>query len=154
MARSPALAERKGEETDASITRMDLAKFTSDIVSAYVSQNTVKSDELPTLIKNVAGALQNVEANTGGEKPPPAVSIKRSIRPDAIICLVCGSSQKMLKRHVASAHGLTVDEYRERWNLPSTYPMVAPNYSKARATMAKKIGLGTKTAKNRGRRKG
>ncbi|MCG8603554.1 MucR family transcriptional regulator [bacterium] len=153
MAKSPSQADRTAEGAELIVSQLDLTRFTADIVSAYVAKNSVKSEELPSLIRDVAGALQNVDSTTASDKLQPAVPIKRSVKPDAIICLICGSSQKMLKRHLASAHGLTIDEYREMWNLPSTYPMVAPNYSKARATMAKKIGLGTKTTKRRGKRK-
>ncbi len=131
---------------------LDFARFTSEIVSAYVGRNSVPMEDLPSLISSVASALQG---SSGGAQPKsePAVPTRRSVRPDAIICLECGSSQKMMKRHLSTAHGQTVDEYREKWRLPASYPMVAPEYSKARAAMAKKIGLGTKSLSKRRRKR-
>jgi len=132
---------------------LDFARFTSEIVSAYVGRNSVPMEELPNLIGNVATALQGL-SDAAQPRAEPAVSTRRSVRPEAIICLECGSSQKMMKRHLSTAHGQTVDEYREKWRLPASYPMVAPEYSKARAAMARKIGLGTKSlSKSRRKRR-
>jgi len=131
---------------------LDFARFTSEIVSAYVGRNSVPMEELPNLIGNVATALQGL-SDAAQPRAEPAVSTRRSVRPEAIICLECGSSQKMMKRHLSTAHGQTVDEYREKWRLPASYPMVAPEYSKARAAMARKIGLGTKSLSKRRRKR-
>ena len=123
-----------------------LATLTADIVSAHVSNNSVSSAELPGLISSVFGSL----AGLGGapvvieEKPVPAVSIRSSIKPDYIVCLEDGKRLKMLKRHLMTRYGMTPDDYRTKWGLASDYPMVAPNYAKARSNLAKKMGLGQK----------
>ena len=133
-----------------------LLALTSEIVSAHVANNTVGADELPDLIRNVYGALSGSGEVVEPEpvRPDPAVPIKKSITPDYLICLEDGKKLKMLKRHLSTAYDMTPEEYRERWGLPSDYPMVAPNYAKQRSALAKEIGLGTKaTTKTRGRRK-
>lgn len=117
----------------------------ADIVSAYVSNNSLSAAELPALIASVHGALNQV--TTGKVEEPavelkPAVSVKKSITPDAIICLEDGKSFKSLKRHLATKYGMTPDDYRARWGLPKDYPMVAPNYAAARSALAKTMGLG------------
>ncbi len=129
----------------------ELLAWTTEIVAAHVGSSAVPVDQIPSLIKEVHQTL----AGLGVEKPDltPAVPIKRSVRKATIVCLECGKSGKMLKRHLSTAHGLGVKEYRARWKLPSDYPMVAPNYAAQRSEMAKKIGLGTKPRK-RGRKKG
>lgn len=132
----------------------DLLALTTDIVSSHVSNNTVEVGELPQLIQHVYSALAT--AASGGvaaarSKPKPAVAIKSSVRPSYIVCLEDGMKFKMLKRHLSTLHGVTPAEYRERWGLPSDYPMVAPNYAKYRSKLAKKIGLGTKRRKRRRR---
>jgi predicted transcriptional regulator len=138
-------------ETDMNETLITLA---SDIVSAHVSNNSVSVEDLPSLITNVYGAL----AGLGGaapvveEKPEPAVSIRSSVKPDFIVCLEDGKKLKMLKRHLMTHYNMTPDEYRQRWNLPADYPMVAPNYAEKRRELAKKIGLGRKPNVRRGRR--
>ena len=122
----------------------------ADIVSAYVANNTISATDLPALIASVHGALNQV-ANGKGEEPAPelkpAVPIKKSITPDAIICLEDGKAFKSLKRHLATKYGMTPDDYRARWGLPKDYPMVAPNYAAARSQLAKKMGLGTRRDK-------
>ncbi len=129
----------------------ELLARTTEIVSAHLRKNTVPVDQVPALISDIHQAL----AGLGSEEPDltPAVPIKRSVRKATIVCLECGKSGKLLKRHLSSAHGLGVKEYRARWGLPADYPMVAPNYSAQRSAMAKKIGLGRKPTK-RGRKKG
>jgi len=128
-----------------------LITLTSDIVAAHVSNNAVNVDDVPTLIKNIYGALANLgSAESEPEAPPePAVSIRSSVKPDYIVCLEDGKKLKMLKRHLMTHYNMTPDEYRQRWNLPADYPMVAPNYAEKRRELAKKIGLGRKP----GRRK-
>ncbi len=139
---------RKGmfEMEDKSHTS-ELVEITADIVSAYVSNNTVVSSDLPDLIDQTFNAL--LQAAARGSQPAteelnPAVPIKKSVSPDAIICLEDGLSFKSLKRHIRTHHTLTPDEYRAKWGLPYNYPMVAPNYAAQRSAMAKKIGLGRK----------
>jgi len=135
------------EQTDNS----ELLALTTDIVASHVSNNSVPVAELPHLIQQVYSAL----AIVGGvvqaipERPKSAVPIKKSITPDYIICLEDGKKLKMLKRHIKTRYDLTPDEYRERWGLPSDYPMVAPNYASQRSALAKKIGLGTKRRRGR-----
>jgi predicted transcriptional regulator len=120
-------------------------ELTTDIVAAYVSNNTLDANEVPQLIKNVHKALlgmsQEDEAETA-EELKPAVPIKKSILPDYIICLEDGKKFKSLKRHLRTHYNLTPEEYREKWGLGADYPMVAPNYAAARSKLAKKMGLG------------
>ena len=130
----------------------ELLALTTDIVSSHVSNNSVQGGELPQLIQNVFSALAT--AGSGGAvgsspRPQPAVSIKKSVRPDFIICLEDGKKLKMLKRHIKTRYNMTPEEYRERWGLASDYPMVAPNYAAQRSELAKKIGLGTKRRRRR-----
>jgi len=132
-----------------------LITLTSDIVAAHVSNNSVSVDEVPALISNVYGALAGLGADTAQEEPTPepAVSLRSSVKKDHIVCLDCGKKMKMLKRHLMTEHGMTVEEYRQRWNLGTDYPMVAPDYAETRRDLAKKIGLGRKPGQKRGRRK-
>ena len=129
----------------------DLLGLTAEIVSAHVSNNPVSISDLPNLIQEVYRTLSTVgqPVVVVAEKPQPAVPIKKSITPEFLICLEDGRKLKMLKRHLKTAYKMTPEEYRERWGLPSDYPMVAPNYAKHRSTLAKKIGLGTKPRKPR-----
>ena len=131
-----------------------LITLTSDIVAAHVSNNNTSGEELPSLITNVYGALAGLgQAPTAAEpRPEPPVSIRASVKPDYIVCLEDGKRLKMLKRHLMTHYGMTPDEYRQRWNLPSDYPMVAPNYAQKRRELAKKIGLGRKPGIKRGRK--
>ena len=122
-----------------------LITLTADIVSAHVSNNSVAVSDLPSLIESVHGALTVLESKSAEEeKPEPAVSIRSSIKPDYIVCLEDGKKLKMLKRHLMTSYGMTPDDYRKKWDLPSDYPMVAPNYAEQRRKLAKKIGLGRK----------
>ena len=133
-----------------------LLTLTADIVAAHVSNNSVAVNDLPNLIQNVHGALTGIASKGGAvePKPEPKVSIRASVKPDYVVCLEDGKKQKMLKRHLMTNHGMTPDEYRQKWGLPADYPMVAPNYAEQRRTLAKSIGLGTKRRKPRGRAKG
>ena len=132
-----------------------LLTLTADIVAAHVSNNSVAVNDLPNLIQNVHSALTGIAGSSAAAepKPEPKVSIRSSIKPDYIVCLEDGKKQKMLKRHLMTNHGLTPDEYRQKWGLSADYPMVAPNYAEQRRTLAKSIGLGTKRRKTRGRAK-
>lgn len=126
----------------------ELLKLTAQIVSAHVGNNSVAVADLPKLINDVYQSLGNVgEQTVEQDKPQPAVPVKKSIFPDYIICLEDGKKLKMLKRHLKTAYNMTPEEYRDRWNLPADYPMVAPNYAEHRSTLAKKIGLGTRERK-------
>ena len=126
-----------------------LSELTAEIVSAYVSKNVIPALELPTVIASVYNALARVSDGAAQQDAEPqiltpAVSIKKSITPEHIICLEDGKKFKSLKRHLSASFNLTPDEYRARWNLPSDYPMVAPAYAKQRSTLAKSMGLGRK----------
>jgi predicted transcriptional regulator len=136
----------------AATNHTDLLNLTSEIVASYLTGNTVPASDIPALIERIYKTLANVNAPVGGlgERPQPAVSIKKSVTPDYIICLEDGKKLKMLKRHLRSAYGLTPEAYRERWGLSSDYPMVAPNYAEKRSRLAKNIGLGKR---RRGTRK-
>ena len=128
----------------------ELLELTTEIVSAHASNNTVAPGGLSQLIQDVDKTLADVGAQEAvPEKPRPAVSAKKSVFPDFIVCLEDGKKLKMLKRHLKTAYNLTPDEYRKRWGLPADYPMVAPNYAKHRSALAKKIGLGTKPRKRK-----
>jgi predicted transcriptional regulator len=132
-----------------------LLTLTADIVAAHVSNNSVAVNDLPTLIQNVHSALTGISSNGSAPeaKPEPKVSIRSSVKPEYIVCLEDGKKQKMLKRHLMTNHGMTPDEYRQKWGLAADYPMVAPNYAEQRRALAKSIGLGTKRRKTRGRAK-
>jgi len=132
-----------------------LLTLTADIVAAHVSNNSVAVNDLPQLIQNVHSALTGISGSSAAPeaRPEPKVSIRASIKPDYIVCLEDGKKQKMLKRHLMTNHGMTPDEYRQKWGLAADYPMVAPNYAEQRRTLAKSIGLGTKRRKTRGRAK-
>ncbi|MEK9647028.1 MAG: MucR family transcriptional regulator [Alphaproteobacteria bacterium] len=120
----------------------DVIAWTADIVASHVQNNSVAINDLPQLIQTVHESLTGLSGAAPAEKPQPAVSIRRSVTPDYIICLEDGRKLKMLKRHLATAYGMTPAEYREKWGLPADYPMVAPNYAKQRSSLAKQIGLG------------
>jgi MucR family transcriptional regulator, transcriptional regulator of exopolysaccharide biosynthesis len=120
-------------------------QLTANIVSAYVSNNTVPSAEIPNLIGQIHSALLRVsggQAPTPAEPLKPAVPLKRSITSDYLVCLEDGKKFKSLKRHLRTQYGMTPEQYREKWALPPDYPMVAPNYAAARSQLAKQMGLG------------
>ena len=117
----------------------------AQIVSAHVSHNAVPSDQLPGLIRQVFNSLATAEqATTVLPKPESAVTVKQSVTAGHIVCLDCGKHFSMLKRHLMTDHKLTPKQYRRQWELPRSYPLVAPNYAKTRSALAKKIGLGRK----------
>ncbi len=128
-------------------SKTDYTELTSGLVAAYVSKNAVQSGDLPALIQDIHAALftaVQAVATEPAEELVPAVSIKKSVTSDHLVCLEDGKKFKSLKRHIRTDHGLTPDEYRQRWNLPHDYPMVAPSYAAARSKLAKKMGLGRK----------
>src|SRR4029078_2347032 len=125
----------------------ELIDLAAEIVSAYVSNNSVSASDLPGLIADVHRALSNTHTAVSQPEPEPlkpAVNPKKSVFPDYIVCLEDGKKFKSLKRHLRTHHELSPEEYRERWGLASTYPMVAPNYAAARSALALKMGLGQK----------
>jgi predicted transcriptional regulator len=129
----------------------NLVDLTADIVAAYVSKNTISPADLPSLISSVHAALSRT---TGGvvqpstEEQRPAIAVRKSITPEYIVCLEDGKKFKSLKRHLRTHYNLSPEEYREKWELPHDYPMVAPNYAAARSQLAKKMGLGTRRDKD------
>ncbi len=128
----------------------NLFELTATIVAAYVSRNVLQLADVPSLIATVHQSLvspaQSQEAVEAAVEQKPAVPIKKSIFPDYIICLEDGKKLKMLKRHLMSSYRMTPDEYRRKWGLSDDYPMVAPNYAKARSDLALKFGLGRRAA--------
>ena len=134
--------------TDSTATG-NFIELTAEIVSAYVSNNTVPAGEIPGLINQVHAALARVSgkpADGSSEPLRPAVSVKKSITPEYIVCLEDGKKFKSLKRHLRTQYNMTPEQYREKWGLPADYPMVAPNYAAQRSKLAKAIGLGRTSA--------
>ncbi|HEX8223752.1 MAG TPA: MucR family transcriptional regulator [Allosphingosinicella sp.] len=128
--------------------QQDLVTLTANIVAAHVANNNVAQGDFATLIQNVHGALtglQQTPPQPEPERKEALVSARASVKPDYLVCMECGARQKTLKRHLATAHGLSPDQYRSDHGLPTTYPMVAPNYSEQRRALAKSLGLGRKT---------
>lgn len=135
------------EESNTATDRTDMLRMAVDIVAAYVSNNSVAANQVPEVISTVFSSLTAIDG--AASEPPaepakPAVSIRRSVTPDYIICLEDGKKLKMLKRHLRASYNMTPDEYRAKWGLAADYPMVAPNYAAQRSEFAKKIGLGRK----------
>ena len=129
------------------LSNSTLLELTADIVASYVANNTVDKEDVSGVVKTVYGTLTALNAGTAPQSAPeqkPAVPVKRSVHPDYIVCLEDGKKLKMLKRHLRTAYGMTPEDYRAKWGLPSDYPMVAPNYAKQRSAFAKQIGLGKK----------
>jgi predicted transcriptional regulator len=132
------------------LNRTDLIELTAEIISAYVSNNTVVASDLPAIIGDVHDALRKASQRIGQserEELRPAVTVKKSVTPDHIVCLEDGKKFKSLKRHLRTHYNLSPEEYREKWGLPHDYPMVAPNYAQARSALAKQMGLGTRREK-------
>ncbi len=141
------MTDEVAENADDNAALVDL---TADIVSAYVSHNVIPAADLPNLINQVHGALGTLmghPAEPPKEEQKPAVPPKKSITPDYLICLEDGKRFKSLKRHLKTHYNLSPDQYREKWGLPSDYPMVAPSYAEARSRLAKQMGLGQRRAK-------
>ncbi len=128
----------------------DLIELTAEIISAYVSNNSVTKEDLSSIIADVHEALSKATQRPGQserEELRPAVAVKKSVTPDYIVCLEDGKKFKSLKRHLRTHYNLSPEEYREKWGLPHDYPMVAPNYAQARSALAKQMGLGTRREK-------
>jgi len=135
------------EETDQKPEKGDVLKMAVEIVAAYLSNNNVQAGDVPEVISTVYRSLANIDGRVGegfGEALKPAISVRKSITPEFIICLEDGKKLKMLKRHLRAAYNMSPEEYRAKWGLPADYPMVAPNYALQRSDFAKKIGLGRK----------
>ncbi len=117
----------------------------AQIIAAYVGHNTVSAAELPAVMATIYQNLSRLGGNVAAPeaRPDPAVSVRKSVMPEYIVCLEDGKKLKMLKRHIKTAYNMTPEQYRERWGLGADYPMVAPNYAKQRSKLAKQIGLGT-----------
>jgi predicted transcriptional regulator len=130
------------------LAKAELVELTAEIVSAYVSNNTVSASDVPSLIGDIHSALSRAAngsvAPVEREELRPAINVKKSVTPEYIICLEDGKKFKSLKRHLRTHYNLSPEEYREKWGLPHDYPMVAPNYAAARSALAKKMGLGTR----------
>jgi len=125
----------------------DVLDLTAQIVNAYVTRTPVPVDELPALIRKVYKTLSTVgEAAAPVDPPKPAVPVAKSVFPDYIVCLEDGKQMTILKRHLMAEHKMTVEQYRAKWSLPPSYPMVAPTYAETRSTLAKKLGLGRRRA--------
>ena len=127
----------------------EILRMTAEVVVAYVGNNSLSATQLPEVINTVYGTFNRVNCATtlaNGQPQKAAIPVRRSITPDYIVCLEDGKKLKMLKRHLRTVYGLSPDEYRVKWGLPTDYPMVAPNYSKQRSAFAKKIGLGRSAA--------
>lgn len=129
----------------------ELLELTAQVVAAHVSNNSIPVNDLPQLIREIYQTMASVGSADSrmAERPNPAVPIKKSITPEYIVCLEDGKKLKMLKRHLKTAYDMSPEDYRERWNLPSDYPMVAPDYAKQRSRLAKQIGLGTKSRRGK-----
>jgi predicted transcriptional regulator len=130
----------------------ELLKMTAQVVASYVGNNMVATGQIPEVIRAIFSTLTSLDGSESGMKAngqKPAVAVKKSITPEHIVCLEDGKRLKMLKRHLRTSYGLTPDEYRTKWGLPSDYPMVAPNYAKQRSAFAKKIGLGRRGSAKR-----
>ncbi len=144
------------EAKNESVGDKSMIEMTTQVVAAYLSNNSVASNQIAEVINTVHDALSTLA--TGGTEPEPeplkpAVPVRKSVTPDYIVCLEDGKQLKMLKRHLRTTYNMTPEEYRAKWNLSSDYPMVAPNYAKQRSEFAKKIGLGRQTTRRGGRRK-
>ena len=139
---------------EADLEKNELVELTAEIVSAYVSNNTVVATDLPGVIHNVFDALSRASSASGApvrEELKPAIPVKKSVTPEYIICLEDGKKFKSLKRHLRTQYGMTPDQYRAKWNLAADYPMVAPNYAAARSQLAKQMGLGQQRRRRRDR---
>lgn len=137
------------EEIGERASRDDVLRMAVDVVAAYVSNNQISSGQISEVINSVYSSLMGLDGSPSEvitELQKPAISIRKSVTPDYIVCLEDGKKLKMLKRHLRTTYNLTPEEYRAKWGLPLDYPMVAPNYAKQRSQFAKDIGLGRKGA--------
>ncbi len=133
----------------------DVLRMAVDIVAAYVANNTVPAGQVPEVINTVYNSLTTLDGGgeAAAEPAKPAISVRRSVTPEYIVCLEDGKKLKMLKRHLRAAYDMSPEEYRVKWGLAADYPMVAPNYAAQRSAFAKKIGLGRKKGQKQPRRR-
>ncbi|MDI9349869.1 MAG: MucR family transcriptional regulator [Candidatus Symbiobacter sp.] len=144
------------DQSEKSLPQSELLRMTTDVVSAFVARNDLNPEQIPGVIQTVFTSLRNVEGgaiDVKMEPLKPAVSVRKSVQPDYIICLEDGKRLKMLKRHLRTMYNMSPEDYRAKWGLPSDYPMVAPNYAQQRSDFAKQIGLG-RGAKEDGQKPG
>ncbi len=135
-------------EKSKSVSDEEMLRMTTNVVSAYVGNNSLTPTQIPDVIKTVYGSLTSLgRSGSARDMPRPAVPIRRSITPDYIVCLEDGRKLKMLKRHLRTTYNMSVEDYRQKWGLPIDYPMVAPNYAKQRSAFAKRIGLGRRAGR-------
>jgi predicted transcriptional regulator len=138
------------DQSGSNVSRKDILRMTVRVTAAYLSENALPADRIASVLTDVHDSISRIAGaeQLQIEKPSrrPAVSVAKSLAPDYIVCLEDGRRMKMLKRHLKAAYGLTPEEYRQRWNLPSDYPMVAPRYAQQRSQFAKKMGLGKSRA--------
>ncbi len=143
------------DQSTEALSSAEILRMTSDVVAAYVRNNPLQTAEINSVIQTIHGSLSALNGGEAKAEPQkPAVSIRRSVTPEFIVCLEDGKKLKMLKRHLRTTYNLTPEEYRTKWGLPPDYPMVAPNYAKRRSEFAKQIGLGQKARRKRGARRG
>jgi predicted transcriptional regulator len=137
--------EAKKKDLEAKVEGNNALQMTSDIVASFVSKNSVKAAELPTLMQDVYAAVLGLAGGDVAYSPrrDPAVPINKSVTPEFIICLEDGKKLKMLKRYLRTHYDMSVEDYKRKWGLPADYPTTAPSYAKRRSVLAKKIGLGT-----------
>lgn len=146
-------------ETQNENKKGELLRLTAEVVAAYLSKNTLTVAQVPELIRTVYTSLGGPNGSTASANMPavkqesgkPAVSVRRSITPEYLVCLEDGKKLKMLKRHLRTVYNMTPEQYRTKWNLPADYPMVAPKYAEQRSVFAKKIGLGKDATGRKGR---
>lgn len=147
------MVKKKVEDFTEQLTSQIVMDYTVEIATAYLSSNEISQDEIPGLLKSTFQSVANILKNSSNlcARPTqnPAVPIEKSVHSDYIICLEDGKKLQMLKRHLMTAYGLTLEQYKERWGLPQDYPVVAPNYSKKRTEIAKTNGLGNARKKKR-----
>lgn len=138
------------DQSGSNVSRKDILRMTVRVTAAYLGQNTLPAERIASVLTDVHDSISRIAGTEQPqiEKPSrrPAVSVAKSVAPNYIVCLEDGRRMKMLKRHLKAAYGLTPEEYRQRWNLPSDYPMVAPRYAQQRSQFAKKMGLGKSRA--------
>ena len=142
-------------EAEPAVDRNETLHLTSDLVAAFVSNNSVPASELQDLLQNTFSTLSNLSGHSEAEQTnqKPAVPVKKSITDDYLVCLEDGKQLKMLKRYLRTQYDMSPEDYRRKWGLPADYPMVAPNYAKRRSEFAKQIGLGTQGGRKAGAKK-
>lgn len=141
------------EETREDVSEAEVLRMTASVVSAYVRNNSLPTQDVTGLIGSVHRALTDLSSSASEpEVPTPAVPVNKSIQPDHLVCLEDGRKLKMLKRHLRTTYGMSPEDYRAKWGLAADYPMVAPNYAKQRSAFAKQIGLGTKGGRRKKRK--